>query len=177
MHRLFAGSSLLLLAVTGLVLEAADPPAPDSPAAKLTRETKLKALISVDSTDGSGMMLREIIDEITSSVRDAKVDGKKVGTIRIKPDPKAGITLTTRIKFKSSKEPVDVVLEHSGALIELVSIRSLQGQLIGALGYLAADLDQRWVLQIDPYAGHRGEFRSQLFNDLIDPLSPQFKWL
>jgi len=115
MHRLFLGSTLLLLtcllASTSVDLKAADPPPADSPAAKLTRETKLKAVISVDSTDGSGMMLREIIDEITSSVSDAKVDGKKVGKIRIKPDPKSGITLTTRIKFKSTKEPLDVVLD------------------------------------------------------------------
>jgi hypothetical protein len=113
-RRVVFGATLLLLtyllASTGVDVQAADPP-PDSPAAKLTRETKLKAVISVDSTDGTGMMLREILDEITSSVRDAKLDGKKVGTIRIKPDPKSGITLTTRIKFKSTKEPVDVVLD------------------------------------------------------------------
>jgi hypothetical protein len=110
---LFAATLLLLtclVASSNREVLAADPP-PDSVAAKITREHKLKAVISVDSTDGSGMMLREILDEIKSSVRDAKIDGKKVGTIRIQPDPKAGITLTTRIKFKVTKEPLDVVLD------------------------------------------------------------------
>jgi hypothetical protein len=113
-HRILFASTLLpltcLIAPSSREILAADPP-PDSVAAKITREHKLKAVISVDSTDGSGMMLREILDEIKSSVRDAKVDGKKVGTIRIQPDPKSGITLTTRIKFKSNKEPLEVVLD------------------------------------------------------------------
>jgi hypothetical protein len=113
-HRIFFGSVLLvltcLMASSYLDLQAADP-TPDSIAAKITRERKLKAKISVDSTEGSGMMLREILDEIKSSVRDAKVDGAKVGTVRIQPDPKAGITLTTRIKFKSTNEPLEVVLD------------------------------------------------------------------
>lgn len=108
MRRIFVGSvmmaSAILLAATGIPSFAADPP-PDSPGAKITREKKLKAKISVDSSDGGGMMLREIIGEIEGEVRSAKV-----GTIRIKPDPKAGITLTTRIKFKATKEPVEDVL-------------------------------------------------------------------
>ena len=108
------GSTLLvltgLLALSSSDLLAADP-SPDTTAAKITREKKLKAKISIDSTDGSGMMLREILDEIKASVRDTKVDGAKVGAIRIQPDPKAGITLTTRIKFKVDKETVEDVLD------------------------------------------------------------------
>jgi hypothetical protein len=107
-RRIVIGSivmvSAILLATEGVQINAADPP-PDSPGAKITREKKLKAMISVDSSDGGGMMLREIIAEIEGEVRSAKV-----GTIRIKPDPKAGITLTTRIKFKSNKESVEEVL-------------------------------------------------------------------
>jgi hypothetical protein len=109
----FVGSVLFaligLLASPGIDILAADPP-PDTLAAKLTREKKLKAKISVDSSEGGGMMLREIIDEIKSEVKSAKVGGAKVGTIRIQYDPKAGITLTTRIKFKADKEPLEDVL-------------------------------------------------------------------
>ena len=114
MRRLLFGAILLVstwfVTTSSIDLSAADGP-PDSIAAKLTREKKLKAKISVDSTDGTGMMLREIIDEIVPSVRDAKIDGVKVGAPRIRPDPKAGITLTTRIKFKSVNEPLEVVLD------------------------------------------------------------------
>ncbi len=109
MRRMIVGSTLLAVCLIASI-QAADAP-PDTVAAKITRETKLKAKISVDSTEGSGMMLREILAEITASVRDAKVNGKKVGAVRIKPDPKAGITLTTRIKFKSTDEALDVVLD------------------------------------------------------------------
>lgn len=108
MRRILVGSilmvSALVITTTGIETYAADP-VPDSPGAKVTREKKLKAKISVDSSGGSGMMLREIIDEIVGEVRSAKQ-----GTIRIKPDPKAGITLTTRIKFKADKEPLEDVL-------------------------------------------------------------------
>ena len=114
MQRLLFGAILVvsacLITTSSSDVVAADGP-PDSAAAKLTREKKLKAKISIDSTDGGGMMLREIIDEIVPSVRDAKIDGQKVGAPRIKPDPKAGITLTTRIKFKSMNEPLEVVLD------------------------------------------------------------------
>ncbi len=114
MRRIVFGSFLpvcaWLIATSGFDIQAADPP-PDSIAAKKTREEKLKAKISVDSSDGSGMMLREILDEIKSSVRDTKIGGKKVGAPRIQPDPKAGITLTTRIKFKVVNEPMEVVLD------------------------------------------------------------------
>jgi hypothetical protein len=107
-RRIFAGSILMVsaiaLAATSVQTSAADP-VPDSPGAKVTREKKLKTKISVDSGGGGGMMLREIIEEIVGEVR-----GNKGGTIRIKPDPKAGITLTTRIKFKSDKEPLEDVL-------------------------------------------------------------------
>jgi hypothetical protein len=103
------GSGLLasagLFAMLGIDLWAADPPA-DTLAAKMTREKKLKAKISVDSSEGSGMMLREIIEEIKGEIKSAKV-----GTIRIRPDEKAGITLTTRIKFKADKEPLENVLD------------------------------------------------------------------
>lgn len=102
--------SACLISLSSIDLQAADGP-PDSIAAKITREKKLKAKITIDSTDGTGMMLREIIDEIIPSVRDTKIDGVKVGAPRIKPDPKAGITLTTRIKFKSVNEPLEVVLD------------------------------------------------------------------
>lgn len=108
MCRIAVGSILLVatffIITDGIDLRAADP-MPDSPGAKVTREKKLKAKISVDSSSGSGLMLREIIEEIVGEVRSAKA-----GTIRIKPDPKAGITLTTRIKFKSDKEPLEDVL-------------------------------------------------------------------
>jgi hypothetical protein len=107
-RRIIVGSivmvSAMVIAVTSIETNAADPPS-DSPGARVTREKKLKTKISVDSSSGSGMMLREIIDEIVGEVR-----GAKGGTIRIKPDPKAGITLTTRIKFKSDKETVEEVL-------------------------------------------------------------------
>lgn len=108
MRRIVLGSffmvAVVVIATAGIETFAADP-VPDSPGAKTTREKKLKAKISVDSSGGGGMMLREIIDEIVGEVRSAKA-----GTIRIKPDPKAGITLTTRIKFKSDKEPLEDVL-------------------------------------------------------------------
>jgi hypothetical protein len=108
-RRFLTGSAFLALAwltaASGLDSRAADP-VPDSPGAKVTREKKLKAKISVDSSSGSGMSLREIIEEIVGEVR-----GAKAGTLRIKPDPKAGITLTTRIKFKSDKETVEEVLD------------------------------------------------------------------
>ena len=108
MRRIVSGSilmvSAIVLAIAGIDINAADP-VPDSAGAKVTREKKLKAKISVDSSEGGGMMLREIIDEIVGEVRSAKA-----GTIRIKPDPKAGITLTTRIKFKAKNEPLEDVL-------------------------------------------------------------------
>ncbi len=109
MRRIVIGSfimaSAIVIAIAGVKTNAADP-IPDSPGAKVTREKKLKAKISVDSSSGSGMMLREIIEEIVGEVR-----GAKAGTVRIKPDPKAGITLTTRIKFKAANEPLEVVLD------------------------------------------------------------------
>lgn len=106
MHRLSLGSLMLtyLIAAPGFDLRAADPPA-DSLAAKMTREKKLKAKISVDSSSGSGMMIREIIEEIKGEIKSAKV-----GTIRIKPDPVAGITLTSRSKFEAKNEPLEDVL-------------------------------------------------------------------
>src|SRR5580704_12096525 len=96
--------ALCLLAMPGFEAWAADP-IPDTIGAKTTREKKLKAKVSIDSTEASGMMLREILSELK-----AEVQGAKAGTIRFDPDPKAGITLTTRIKFKADKEPLEVVL-------------------------------------------------------------------
>ena len=82
----------------------------ESPGSKITREKKLKAKISVDCDN---MMLREIIAELQGGLKDAKA-----GTIRIKPDPKAGITLTTRMSIKAKNEPfekvLDRLLENSG---------------------------------------------------------------
>jgi hypothetical protein len=95
-----------LLAVPSLDAWAADP-IPDTLGAKTTREKKLKAKVSIDSTEDSGMMLREILDELKREVQNAKA-----GMIRFTPDPKSGITLTTRIKFKADKEPLEVVLDR-----------------------------------------------------------------
>jgi hypothetical protein len=82
---------------------AADP-APASLAAKLTREKKLAAKISVDCEN---MMLREIIEELQGALKDAKQ-----GTLRIKPDLKAGITLTTRMTIKAENKPLEEVLDR-----------------------------------------------------------------
>jgi hypothetical protein len=98
--------ALCMIAMPGLNSLAADP-VPDTIGAKTTREKKLTAKVSIDSTELSGMMLREILSELKSEVQ-----GAKAGTIRFEPDPKSGITLTTRIKFKADKEPLDVVLDR-----------------------------------------------------------------
>jgi len=98
--------ALCLVAMLSLDAFAADP-LPDTIGAKTTREKKLKARVSIDSTEQGGMPLREILSELKSEVQ-----GAKAGTIRFDLDPKAGITLTTRIKFKADKEPLDVVLDR-----------------------------------------------------------------
>ena len=59
---------ICLIVDSGFRQPGGRPPA-DTIAAKITREKKLKAKISVDSSEGSGMMLREILDEIKSSAR------------------------------------------------------------------------------------------------------------
>lgn len=113
MRRIVFGSILFsltcLIAFCGLDIQAADAP-PDSVAAKLTREKKLKATISVDCEN---QMLKDIIPELQGALKDAKQ-----GTIRIKPDPKAGITLTTRMTIKAKKvtfeEALDTLFTNSG---------------------------------------------------------------
>ena len=106
MRRIVFGAvalmSAMLLAATTFESQAADPP-PDSVAAKLTREKKLKAKISVDCEN---MMLKEIIPELQGALKDAKA-----GTIRIRPDPKAGITLTTRMSIKAKNETFEEVMD------------------------------------------------------------------
>jgi hypothetical protein len=105
-RRIVFGSILVLctclIVTTGLDSQAADPP-PDSPGAKITREKKLKAKISVDC---EMQMLKDIIPELQGGLKDAKQ-----GTIRIKPDPKAGITLTTRMTIKAKNVPFEDVLD------------------------------------------------------------------
>ena len=87
---------------SGLDLLAADA-VPDSAGAKITREKKLKAKISVECEN---LMLKEIIPELQGALKDAKQ-----GMIRIKPDPKAGITLTTRMTIKAKDMTLEEVLD------------------------------------------------------------------
>jgi len=82
-------------------LQAADPPA-DSVAAKLTREKKLKAKVTLDCEN---LMLRELISEIQGALKDAKA-----GTLRISWDPKA-VTSTTRLTIKCKDMPLEDALD------------------------------------------------------------------
>ncbi len=106
MRRIAFGSllaiSACLLTFSGFNSQAADAVA-DSPGAKATREKKLKAKISVDCEN---LMLKEIIPELQGGLKDAKQ-----GAIRIKPDPKSGITLTTRMTIKAKNVPFEDVLD------------------------------------------------------------------
>jgi hypothetical protein len=97
----FLGVALCLLAGFSVDSLAAD--ISDSPGAKITREKKLKAKITVDCDNE---MLRDIIAELQGGLRDVKA-----GTVRIKPDPKSGITLTTRMTIKAKNAPFDEVLD------------------------------------------------------------------
>jgi hypothetical protein len=90
-----------LLVTWGADSQAADP-TPDSPGAKITREKKLKAKVTLDCDN---MMLKDLIDEIRGALKDAKA-----GTIRIKWDPKA-VTGTTRMTIKCKNMPLEDALD------------------------------------------------------------------
>ncbi|MCE9531570.1 MAG: hypothetical protein K8T89_10680 [Planctomycetes bacterium] len=115
MRRIVFGTILFvsacLIAGSGMSSWAADP-TPDSVAAKLTRDKKMKAKIDLDCDN---MMLRELIEELKGGLKDAKV-----GTVRISIDPKSkgSITLTTRMSIKCKKmtfeDALDKMLTDSG---------------------------------------------------------------
>lgn len=90
---------------------AADP-TPDSVAAKLTREKKMTAKVTLDCEN---MMLRDMIPELQGGLKDAKA-----GALRISIDPKSkgSITLTTRLTIKCKgmtfEDAMDKMLKDSG---------------------------------------------------------------
>jgi hypothetical protein len=99
-HRLIAASALFASIVFLASSSVAQPPA-DSPGAKITREKRLKAKISIEVKD---LMLREIISELKGALKDAGV-----GDVRIQTGP--GVTLTSRFSLKAKEEPFEDVLD------------------------------------------------------------------
>jgi hypothetical protein len=83
-------------------VRAADP-VPDSAAAKLTREKKLKLKVTLDCEN---MFLAEIMDEMKGSVKDAKL-----GTLRFKWDPMGVSAKTTRMTIKCKDMPLEDALD------------------------------------------------------------------
>jgi hypothetical protein len=78
-------------------------PVPDSIAAKLTREKKLKVKVTLDCQN---MFLFDILEEMKGAVKDAKL-----GTLRFKWDTMGVSAKTTRMTIKCKDMPLEDALD------------------------------------------------------------------
>ena len=104
MRRFLAGAALLALTISLTVCNydrVGAEEKPDSPGAKATREKKLTTKVKAEFDN---VMLRAILEEFPQLVNDAGG-----GRLRVKIDPKAGITLTSRFTIKGEMTVHDVL--------------------------------------------------------------------
>ena len=86
-------------------------------------------------------------------------DSQAAGLVAVDLHHHLGIgDLQVAVDILQGRQTLQLGLDHRRPLLQLVAVGALDGELVEALGDLAADADHRRILQEDLDARHRGQF-------------------